>query len=400
MPDYSTLEALLDARAGASASAAAPSDTAAAAFLPKRGEKDFEPTGFAGQAKALARSRATMYRAISGHRVAVARTLGHAVVDPVSRCATLTVTRRRVFEQTGVTVRASPPHMPHQPPHAQQPSGTPPSLTRLFPEETLYLLERGSLICHLPVPSLSAPRGTGACELVPLSIEQASALLLAPSRSSGQPASPSFACTREQYSVYVYLKRLGYIVQRAHVVDELRAAAAAARARQPPPAAAAPSSSRSGAPAAPLWRRAVHLLLAPAGLVFGRAARRTAHLLACAAVLPVQQSSRLIHQLARGALALATPRRRPCGLLGLGLQGRQPSSYSTWQSRSLLILTSSLPPPYILLALVRSIHRPSVRRFDGPSIDRPSTCRGSIASSQSDLLSVCLADRQTDGLTD
>jgi tRNA-splicing endonuclease subunit Sen54 len=58
VPDYSQLLALA---ARARSSAAVP-------FIPKRGEKDFEPTGFGAQQRALEKSRAAMREAISGER--------------------------------------------------------------------------------------------------------------------------------------------------------------------------------------------------------------------------------------------------------------------------------------------------------------------------------------------
>lgn len=69
MPDYSILSSLvkkskqqsLDAAGGTSGVIANP-------HIPKRGEKDFEPTGVAGQNKALEKSRTAMLEAISGER--------------------------------------------------------------------------------------------------------------------------------------------------------------------------------------------------------------------------------------------------------------------------------------------------------------------------------------------
>ena len=65
VPDYSQLLALA---ARARSSAAPPPGSAAAPFIPKRGEKDFEPTGFGAQQRALEKSRAAMREAISGER--------------------------------------------------------------------------------------------------------------------------------------------------------------------------------------------------------------------------------------------------------------------------------------------------------------------------------------------
>lgn len=68
MPDY-TLLAGLAAKAKAAGGLMPDAEgSTTAAFIPKRGEKDFEPTNFGGQRRALEKSRAAMLEAISGER--------------------------------------------------------------------------------------------------------------------------------------------------------------------------------------------------------------------------------------------------------------------------------------------------------------------------------------------
>lgn len=60
MPDYSVLSALSKRHL----SAGLPTDVPAPS-IPKRGEKDFEPTGFGGQAKVLDQSREALFSTVS-----------------------------------------------------------------------------------------------------------------------------------------------------------------------------------------------------------------------------------------------------------------------------------------------------------------------------------------------
>lgn len=83
----------------------------------------------------------------------------------------------------------------------------------LFPEEALYLMERGTLDCRLPTKLADSNRIVD----IPLSLQHAFSLMM------GRDG-----CTRERYQTYTYLKRLGYYVQRADVADSLRAKAAEA----------------------------------------------------------------------------------------------------------------------------------------------------------------------------
>ena len=62
MPDYGVLSKIAQRRPHADAG------DAPAPAIPKRGEKDFEPTGFGGQAKLLDKSRSALFSAISTQR--------------------------------------------------------------------------------------------------------------------------------------------------------------------------------------------------------------------------------------------------------------------------------------------------------------------------------------------
>ena len=179
VPDYFHLAALLTKAGKSSASDAA---------LPKRGEKDFEPTGFTGQNRALERSRQIMFEAVSGTRTIASKSLSTATLDPATKRATVHVARGTALASMGITVRTQV--SPAEGEFVKlDPQGRPypkyESSLQLLPEEVLYLLERGSLQCFLQSPSEgSAPLS------VPLSVQQAFASILVPG-----------GCTREQYQV-------------------------------------------------------------------------------------------------------------------------------------------------------------------------------------------------------
>lgn len=60
MPDYGVLSSLSKRHLSAGLSADTPAPS-----IPKRGEKDFEPTGFGGQAKVLEKSREALFSTVS-----------------------------------------------------------------------------------------------------------------------------------------------------------------------------------------------------------------------------------------------------------------------------------------------------------------------------------------------
>ncbi|KAE8262840.1 hypothetical protein A4X03_0g2135 [Tilletia caries] len=214
-PDYRLLGKLLPkthhhAAAAASEDAPSPSDSLSQArgtpegkkasnALPKRGEKDFEPTGF----------RATW--------------------DPILQRAILHSSKGILLQAMGLTNRL-PQH--DDPPAKIDANGTrwPRIVSRieLSPEETLFLLERGVLDCRLRLPLHGDDEGAedqrrqragqyrldeGNDEL--LDVKRAFGLILG-----------ADGCSKEVYGVYSYLRRLGYIVHRATDVDLVRSRAA------------------------------------------------------------------------------------------------------------------------------------------------------------------------------
>lgn len=91
------------------------------------------------------------------------------------------------------------------------------SRVELLPEESLFLMERGTLECRLPTKLSDSEEEA----FIPLSLQHAFSLMLGKD-----------GCNRERYQVYAYLKRLGYYVQRCSVADALRASAAAAKKKE------------------------------------------------------------------------------------------------------------------------------------------------------------------------
>ena len=198
------------------------SKSSAAIVIPKRGEKDFEPTGFGGQAKLLERSRDAMFQAVSGERTVGSRSLVKATWYPRLRRARLHDVQGKIFETVGVIRREQA---------RDEVTGkmVTKAYNELLPEEALFLAERGSLQIY----QLTNEEGV----LAPMSLQQAFAELMrhAPGTETEGIDEP---LTREAYLIYAYLKRLGYVVQRAKIVDAVRAgpipASALAKKNAPP----------------------------------------------------------------------------------------------------------------------------------------------------------------------
>ncbi|KAK0565653.1 tRNA-splicing endonuclease subunit sen54 [Tilletia horrida] len=234
-PDYRLLNKFLgNSNAAASGSAAARArpafDTASiksASVLPKRGEKDFEPTGFRGQRNALEDSRNAMFSAVGAER-RPNKSLSVATWDPILQRAILHSSRGILFQTMGLTNRL-PQH--HLPPAKIDANGVHwprlVSRTELTPEETLFLIERGVLECRLRVRTQGADQkeqrngeyqlqdGAQGEEDPVLDLQRAYALLLGVD-----------GCSKEVYGVYSYLRRLGYVVHRAKDMDLVRLRAA------------------------------------------------------------------------------------------------------------------------------------------------------------------------------
>ncbi|SJX65320.1 uncharacterized protein SRS1_15590 [Sporisorium reilianum f. sp. reilianum] len=211
-PDYLRLLSTLNPKSKAASAA-----TAGDIVIPKRGEKDFEPTGFGGQAKLLERSREAMFHAVSGERRVGSRSLVRATWDASTARARLLDVQGKIFETVGV-IRREQVH------DAKTGKMVTKAWNELLPEEALFLAERGSLQIY----DQCSDDASTEQDLAPMSLQQAFAELMKPP----SPDSPvqDEPLTREAYLIYAYLKRLGYVVQRASLVDAVRAAPISASA--------------------------------------------------------------------------------------------------------------------------------------------------------------------------
>ncbi|KAK9369131.1 tRNA-splicing endonuclease subunit sen54 N-term-domain-containing protein [Lipomyces kononenkoae] len=144
--------------------------------LPKRGEKEYEPTGSRSDVDNLDESRQAMYTALSGERRHTSKVHISGIWYPHLRKARVLVARGPHFKSIGKA----------------DSNGT----IWLLPEEVIYLVERGSMSLY------NAKSDTN------ISLQGCYAACLA-------------ACHgHERYLVYAYLKRLGFLVQRATTFDE------------------------------------------------------------------------------------------------------------------------------------------------------------------------------------
>lgn len=306
--------------------------TAGGGSLPKRGEKDFEPTGFRGQEKKLEESRRAMEMVIGQERRIGSKSLSTAVWHPELKRAVVHLAKGNTMGSMGVTTRAPVTAKAQD----ELPLGTQDvigpdnqvgvwkagifyprysSRLELLPEETLYLLERGSLECTVPMPLRDDPSEVVE---VPLSLQHAFSLMIGKD-----------GLTRERYQTYAYLKRLGYYVQRAEITEGLRAAAAAARRKQRladaacdegDGAIATPSDAVKGKGIVADPKRPLRLVLLWDLMTY--IPRRAAQILATALVWLKRQAARAINALwtarRRGTNSKLTMGSGGRGLLGIG----------------------------------------------------------------------------------
>lgn len=240
-PDYSQISTLA-AKALQQRENHTAIDETIAPFIPKRGEKDFEPTGFEAQARALEKSRKAMFDVIRCERIVASKNISIATWEPSLNRAVVDLPKGILFSSMGVSRKVSllrdgldeDLERYHHPDRTDWEidgiwkEGKFYEKTRsrleLFPEEALYMVERGSLECRLR--SYSSHRQSGirddhddnAKDWIPMSVQQAFATMLFKDD-----------LTREKYQLYAYLKRLGYVVQRRDVIEQLRASAALKR---------------------------------------------------------------------------------------------------------------------------------------------------------------------------
>ncbi|RPD62557.1 hypothetical protein L226DRAFT_504091 [Lentinus tigrinus ALCF2SS1-7] len=167
--------------------------------IPKRGEKDFEPTTQGGsglQRHVLDRSRSAMLEALKATRTISHKSVSHAIWYPQLGRAHVTVAKGIHLSTMGHSVaRAS---------EGSEDAKKVQKRLELLPEEALYLVERGAMFCWKPtdVP-LHKTLHLDDMEGVPMSVQQAYAEMIG-----------AEDLTFERYQVYAYLRRLGYVVTR------------------------------------------------------------------------------------------------------------------------------------------------------------------------------------------
>jgi tRNA-splicing endonuclease subunit Sen54 len=162
--------------------------------IPSRGLKDFEPHGTEQQQTALQKSRDAMYTVLRQERIHKPDS-ERAVWDPKDNGAWVLVIGGKWSTGVGRGRRVQEDLVDE--------SGKPISINRqyLYPEEALWLLERGSLDIRWP-----ASAGKEEGEGLPMSLQAAHAVFI---------GSKTQWLTPERYVVYQYLKRAGYNVFRA-----------------------------------------------------------------------------------------------------------------------------------------------------------------------------------------
>ncbi|KAI0259841.1 tRNA-splicing endonuclease subunit sen54 N-term-domain-containing protein [Gloeopeniophorella convolvens] len=166
--------------------------------IPKRGEKDFEPTARGGsglQTYHLDRARSAMFDALRSTRAISSKSVSYAVWYPALARAHVTVARGVHFTSMGHSV--------------QRPTslaGKAQKRLELLPEEALYLVEKGALFCWdaLDTEASEDTEWDSTSQGAPMSVQQAFAEMIG-----------TEDLTLDRYHTFAYLRRLGYIVTRA-----------------------------------------------------------------------------------------------------------------------------------------------------------------------------------------
>ncbi|KAL5512774.1 hypothetical protein ACEPAG_3040 [Sanghuangporus baumii] len=204
-PDWTRLAALAPSN----------STSSSKAIIPKRGDKEHEPTGGSDgggkgtslQQHKLERAREAMFSALDVERTVSSKVASYAVWCPEASRARILTARGNFLSTMGHNVPRN---------HSTSASTSTVSEARkkvervveLLPEEALYLIERGSLFCWSRLDHDMSEEGT------PMSLQQAYAEMIGKED-----------LTLERYQVYAYLKRLGYTVTRARPPDPYYATA-------------------------------------------------------------------------------------------------------------------------------------------------------------------------------
>ncbi|KAJ7600989.1 tRNA-splicing endonuclease subunit sen54 N-term-domain-containing protein [Mycena floridula] len=205
--------------------------------IPKRGEKQFEPgseavisseTGpnreTALQQRVLQRAREAMFAALGGERGGSSKSLSHAIWYPSLGRAHVVVARGTLVGNIG-----------HSVPRPVEDSDKMHKRLELLPEETIYLVERGSMFCWKARKTEDKAEDAIEMHGIPMTVQQAYTDMI------GRDG-----LTPEKYQVYTYLKRLGYNVTRHEPPTEVYPRAAAF-----PAAVMAPTSNSYTIPTYP-----------------------------------------------------------------------------------------------------------------------------------------------------
>jgi tRNA-splicing endonuclease subunit Sen54 len=169
--------------------------------IPSRGVKDFEPHGTQLQSSTLDASRDAMHAVLREERAHAPDDASVAVWDPEGGGAWATKVMGKWAIGVGRSRRVPVVDDVEDGEDGVEEEKKPKVVARLWllPEETLWLLERGTIDLRWP----TADGGEG----LPMSLQAAHAMLL------GRPRTDGF--TLERFIVYQYLKRAGFNVQRA-----------------------------------------------------------------------------------------------------------------------------------------------------------------------------------------
>ncbi|KDQ50520.1 hypothetical protein JAAARDRAFT_63133 [Jaapia argillacea MUCL 33604] len=180
--------------------------------IPKRGEKDYEPSAPGGgsglQRHVLDRARNAMFDALRATKGTSIKNMSYGIWYPTIARAHVTIARGIHFSNMGHSV-PRPVSIPQG--EGKDVQKKVQKRLELLPEEALYLVERGAMMCwkeqeadtedFLGGESLV---GEEVVEGTPMSVQQAFAEMIGREE-----------LTLEKYQVYAYLKRLGYVVTRA-----------------------------------------------------------------------------------------------------------------------------------------------------------------------------------------
>ncbi|TFY68739.1 hypothetical protein EVJ58_g839 [Rhodofomes roseus] len=150
-----------------------PSAPTARPFIPKRGEKDFEPNASGGsglQRHVLDRSRHAMLEALSAPRTISSKSISYAVWHPDLARAHVTLSRGIHFASMGHSVARTASLDSAKKIHKR---------LELLPEETLYLVERGAMLCWKACElAPSDTPGLEDVEGIPMTVQQAFAEMI------------------------------------------------------------------------------------------------------------------------------------------------------------------------------------------------------------------------------